>query len=290
MRVRVAVCLAVLAGVFGLSRADADAPCEKGYHDTMPEERATMIAVLEAARAAVPEPPTGWIRTLHDDSVSPVISVCLDLSPWTYSYGRSYTRVESAEERQRVIDAAGEQVRAAAVARQPQVDAYMARMTELSTEFGAAATSGDEARLQAVNAEMAAFQTEYQRFMSEDDSAKAYEAATAAQYLDLEMSVHVSVNHMRGSPNQGAQAIDVPGAASAHQWISDEAREVASALVLFGEWHPAPDGYGLESVAPSGAAPERPHTLSVQFHAHKDRIATLIEATDLNAIAALLVP
>lgn len=290
MTVRMAMCLLALGGVLGFSRADADAPCDKGYHDTTPEERATMTTVLESARAAVPDPPTGWVRTLHDDSVSPPTSVCLDFSPWTYSYGRSYTRVEGAEERERVIAAAGEQVRAAAAARQPQVDAFNARMTELSTRFSQAATSGDDAAIQAVNAEMQAFQEEYQRFMAEDDSLAVFEAATASQYLDLEMSIAVRVNPTHGSPGQGAQAFDVPGAASAHQWISDEERQVATALVLFGEWRPASSGYGLESVLPDSAAPEQPHAIAVQVDAHKDRIAALLEATDLDAIAALLEP
>lgn len=284
---RTALCLVVMGSFFGFSLAGADAPCEKGHHDFTPEELATMTAVLESARAAVPEPPGGWVRTLHDDSVSLPTGVCLDYFPWTYGYGRSYTRVEGAEERERAIQAAGEQVRAARAERQPQMDAYQARLTKLSTEYAEAATSGDDARFQAVTAEMAAFQAEYERFVSEDDSASAFQAATAAQYRDLEMSVHVLVNASHESPDQGAQALEVPGAASASQWVSDGERETATALVLFGEWRPSTSGSGLESVTPSGAAPEQAHAISVRFHAHKDRIASLIEATDLDAIAGL---
>jgi len=284
-----AVCLVVLGSVFGFSQAGADAPCEKGFRDTTPEERATMTAALESARAAVPEPPTGWVRTLHDDSVAPLTVICLDYFPWTYSYSRAYTRVEGAEGREQAIEVEREKAQATAAARQPQVDAYQVRMTELSTEYSAAASSGDDARVQAATAEMQAFQAEYQRFMSEDDSTKALEAAIAAQYLDIEMSVHVMVNPARESPEQGAQTIDVPGAASASQWVSGGEGENATTLVLFGQWQPSATGFGLESVTPSGAAPEQVHAISVRFHAHKDRIASLLEATDLDAIAALLV-
>ncbi len=192
MALRMVVWLVLLGSLLSFSRADADAPCGKGFHDITPKQRATMTSVLESARAAVPEPPTGWVRTLHDDSVSPPTGVCLDFFPWTYSYGRNYTRVEGAEERERAVAAAGEQVRAAAAARQPQVDAYRENMAELSRQYSEAATSGDDAKFHAAHQEMEAFQAEYLRFMDEDDSARIFEAATASQYLDLEMSIHVT--------------------------------------------------------------------------------------------------
>ena len=66
-----------------------------------------MTAALEAARAAVPAPAQGWINTLNDDSVSPPTSFCPDFYPWTYRYGRNYSRVEGAEERERAVAAAG---------------------------------------------------------------------------------------------------------------------------------------------------------------------------------------
>jgi hypothetical protein len=220
--------------------------------------------------------------------VSPPNSFCLDFYPWTYSYTRHYSRVEGAEERERAVAAAGEKLRAAAAARQPQVDAYMARMNELSTRYAEAVTSGDEARVQAANLEMEQFKVEYERFISEDDSAKVFEAATAKYYMDLEMSVGVTVNPTRESPQDGAQPLTVPGAASAYQWISDAERGDGGALLLFGEWQPSPSGYGLEAVTPDGAAPEKPHAISIRINAHKDRIPAMIEATDIEAVAALL--
>ena len=114
MSMRVTVILVVLGSVLGLSRGYADYACSEDYHQATPEELATMTAALEAARAAVPAPAQGWINTLNDDSVSPPTSFCPDFYPWTYRYGRNYSRVEGAEERERAVAAAGEVVRAAA--------------------------------------------------------------------------------------------------------------------------------------------------------------------------------
>jgi hypothetical protein len=247
-----------------------------------------MTETLEAARAAVPAPPSGWVRTLNDDSVSPPTSFCLDFYPWTYSYSRHYSRVEGAEERERVMAAAGADFKAAMAAKQPRLDALQAEATELSTQYAAAATGGDQARAQEIYLEIERIGAESARIMSEDDPMKAFEAATASQYVDLEMSVAVTVNATRESPNDGAQPFDVPGAASAYQWTSGDNEEHGSALVLFGEWRPSPDGYGLESVIPGDAAPEAPHTIVVRINAHKDRIPAMIEATDFAALAALL--
>jgi hypothetical protein len=137
--------LVLLCSVLALSRAYADYACSEDYHQATPEELATMTETLEAARAAVPAPPQGWVNTLNDDSVSPPTSFCPDFYPWTYRYGRHYSRVEGAEERERVMAAAGAEFKAAMDAKQPRLDALQAEMTELSTQYAAAATSGDEA-------------------------------------------------------------------------------------------------------------------------------------------------
>jgi hypothetical protein len=282
------MCLVLLGSVLGLSRGYADSPCNKGYHDTTPGELATMTAVLEAARAAVPAPPEGWINTLNDDSVSAPQSLCLDFHPWTYSYNRNYSRVEGAEERERVVAAAGADVRAAMQAKQPKLDALQAEMTELSTQYAAAATSGDQARAQEIYLELERIGAESERIMNEGDPVQAFAAATASQYVDLEMHVGITVNSGRESPEVGAQPFDVPGASSAYQWFSGDTGEQGHALVLFGEWRPSASGFGLESVIPAGAAPEQPHALSIRISAHKDRLPSMIGATDFDALAALL--
>jgi hypothetical protein len=257
-------------------------------HQATPEELATMTETLEAARAAVPAPPSGWVRTLNDDSVSPPTSFCLEFYPWTYSYSRHYSRVEGAEERERVVAAAGAEYKAAMAAKQPRLDALQAKGTELSTQYAAAATSGDLARAQEIYLEVERVGAESARVMNEDDPMKAFEAATASQYVDLEMSVGVTVNSSRESPNDGAQTFDIPGAAAAYQWTSGDNGDQGNALVLFGEWRPSPDGFGLESVTPADAAPEAPHAVAVRINAYKDRLPAMIKATNFEALAALL--
>lgn len=285
---RSTVILVVLGSVLGLSRGYADYACSEDYHEATPEELAVMTATLEAARAAVPAPPQGWVNTLNDDSVSPPTSLCPDFDPWSYRYSRHYSRVEGAEERERVMAAAGAEFRSAMDAKQPRLDALQAEANELSTQYAAAATSGDQAKAQEIYLEIERIGAESQRIMNEGDPMKAFEAATASQYVDLEMSVAVTVNSTRESPNDGAQTFAIPGAAAAYQWTSGDNGDQGNALVLFGEWLPSSDGYGLEAVKPDGAAPEQPQTIAVRLTAYKDRLPSLIEATDFDAIVALL--
>lgn len=288
MRYVTTVLLVLLGSVLGLRQACADGVCERGYHDLTPAESATMTSVLEAARAAVPAPPSGWINTLNDDSVSPPRSVCLDYSPWGYSYSRHYSHVEGAEEREQAVAEAGADLKAAMAEKQPRLDALMAEMNTLSTEFAEAAASGDSARVETIKAESERLNAEYEAVMNEGDPMAAFEAATTSQYQDLEMSVAVRVNPLTESPIDGAQAIEVSGASAAWEWTSGDDGQSGNALVLFGTWRPAASGYGLESVGIPGVAPEQPQAIAVTIIAHKARLPSMIAATDFAALADLL--
>lgn len=288
MRFAGTVFLVLLCSGFGSARSYADSECVKGYHDTTPEESATMTTILESARAAVPAPPEGWINTLNDDSVSPPRSVCLDYSPWVYSYSRHYSRVEGHEAREQAVAAAGADFQSAMAQKQPHLDALMAEMNALSTEFAEAATSGDDAKVEAVKAEMERLSAEYERLMNEGDPMAAFEAATASQYVDLEMNIAVTVNPYAESPVDGAQPLEVRGASSAWQWTSGDDGQQGTALVLFGAWQPASSGYGLEPVKDPQGAPEQPQAISVRINAYKDRLPSMIEATNFSAMGALL--
>lgn len=288
MRCETMLILVLLGGVNGLPQVFADYECVKGYHDITTEESATMIGVLEAARAAVPAPPNGWINTLNDDSVSPPRSVCLDFSPWTYSYSRHYSRVEGAEEREQAEAAAGQQIRAMMAERQPRLDALMAQSNELSAQYAAAATSGDQAKAESIQVEIDRVSAEFDRLMNEGDPAAVYESHTASHYADLEMNISVTINPMRESPMDGAQPLQASGAHSAYQWTSGDDGQHGTALVLFGAWRPGTSGHGLEPAGIPGATPEQPQAISARIQAHKDRLPAVIEATNFSAIAALL--
>ena len=287
MRFRALVVLVVLSVVMGASLANADSECVKGYHEVTPDELATMTRVLETARAAVPAPPEGWVNTLNDDSVKPPSGVCLDFSPWVYSYGRNYTRVEGHEEREGVIADAGADFKAAMAEKQPRLDALMAQMNETSAAYATAVTEGDSTKMQELQHEMERLSEEQQRIFNEGDPMAAYEAATASQYLDLEMNVSVSINPFRDSPPEGARTFQANGATSAWEWTEDE-REMGGALVLFGTWQDSPSGYGLDSVPVAGAPPYQAQAISVRIQAHRDRLHSMIDATDFAALAKLL--
>jgi len=285
---RIAMSLAVVWGILGARSAHADGECDKGYHETTPTEQAAMIAALDAASRAFPAAPAGWVNPLTDDRVSPPRSVCLDISPWTYAYTRYYNRVEGVEEVSNAAAAAGAQIQANMAAKQPQLDALMAKMQELAAQSGAAAGAGDFAKMAAISTEIERISTEYQRILDEGDPTAKLEAVTAYFYNDQEIAMTVAVNSNAESPSPNAESLNVPGAASAYWYVSDADTSKARAIVLFGEWQPSTAGLGLQPVARAGVSPEGVHTIGVTFVANAGRIPALIESTDFNAMAALL--
>src|SRR5262245_23534619 len=92
--------LCLLAISLAASSAFADGVCEKGFRDTTESERATMTRVLEAIKAALPQPPEGWVIGGYED-IDVVGNICMDAeaTPWAYDYTRIYNRVDDAEQR-----------------------------------------------------------------------------------------------------------------------------------------------------------------------------------------------
>ena len=130
------------------------------------------------------------------------------------------------------------------------------------------ATSGDSIRVEAIKAEMERLNAEIELVMNEEDPTAAFEAATASESVDLEMSIAVTVKPGVETPLDGAQPIEVSGASSAWQWTSGDDGQHGNALVLLGAWRPAASRYGLESVATPGEAPEQAQAISVKIIAH----------------------
>ncbi len=96
------VCAAALATVAPAARSDA--PCNKGYRDSTAAERATMTAVLQAAKKALPPAPTGWVIE-GDDEISITTNLCQDYeaAPWVYHFNRTYQRIDDQEARDKII-------------------------------------------------------------------------------------------------------------------------------------------------------------------------------------------
>ena len=154
--------------------AYADGKCVKGFRDTTPAERATMMAALEAAKKALPGAPASWVIQ-GDEQITAYREYCLDFiqNPWGYGIGRSYRRNDDAQargERDKVMADASASYTASVAGKQTRLDAIMARISKLGEEGAAAAQKGDTARALAINAEAEKAQAEYQKIADEGSS------------------------------------------------------------------------------------------------------------------------
>jgi hypothetical protein len=281
-----------MAAFLVASSAQGDGVCYRGYRETTADERATMTAVLEAVKGALPPAPEGWV-VLGDDALSITENICGDYAiiPWQYEFGRSYQRVDDQEARQQKLEAAGELMRADMAAKQPRLDAITARSQVLGAELGAAAEKGDYARADEINQEIFAGSEEYKRILDEGDATERMNALYAEMNQDLQMSVRASINPLTASPPaEGASAIDVPaGATSAFRWSTTSGDVQEDQLVIFfGEWRTTPEGF-LTTVRPEGSANlVEPRTIMVQVTAHAGRIAGIVDAINFEALASTL--
>ncbi len=274
------------------SASYGDSVCYRGNRDTTADERATMTASLEAVRGTLPPAPEGWILQ-GDETLSIIENICGDYAiiPWQYEFGRHYRRVDDMEERQKKMDAAGEIMRADMAAKQPRMDAMIARSQVLGAELAAAAEKSDHARVEEINQEMFAVSEESTRIMEEGDAKERMNALFAEASRDMEMSVRATINPMRASPREeGASDFALPaGATSAYRW-SDTSGDLQEdqVLIFFGEWRTTPEGL-LAPVRPDGSADMvKPHAIMVQVRAHRGRIAGIVGAINFEALAATL--
>ena len=157
----------LLAAVLGVSAVHADGECAKGFRDTTAVERQTMLGVMEAAKAALPGAPEGWIIGGYEE-LSPVGSICIDgeSTPWEYGFSRTFNRADDQAARDQALADAGAAVRAAQEARQPRIDALMAKMQTLGAELGPAAQKGDQARVEAIQRELDGLSKQFEAIAS----------------------------------------------------------------------------------------------------------------------------
>jgi hypothetical protein len=277
--------LPVLLGPFAAATAQTDAECMKGYRDTTDVERATMTAVLEAVRDALPDAPEGWV-ILGDDALSVPRSICLDSALWTYRHTRYYQRVDDQEEQEALMQASGETLKADMAAKQPRLDAIMARNIELSKAVGVAAQAGDYARVTEINAEIEAGSQEYQNILAEGGAQERVNAELEESARDRNMKVSAEIN-VGGVSIDGRESLAVPaGASAAYLWRPDDPDKPINALVLLGRWMPA--DFGLHMLHHEGVAPESAQAISVTVEVAASRLPSAIDATDFEALATLL--
>jgi hypothetical protein len=286
MTIRSAV---LLAATLGASNGYADGVCEKGMRDTTATERQTMMGVMEAAKAALPLAPEGWVIGGYEE-LSTVGSICMDAesTPWAYGFSRTFNRVDDAAAREQALAEAGAAARAARDARQPRMDALQVKMEAASKEFAAAAQSGDQARVATSQRAMDAISAEYEAFFAEAEDPQLLESIARTTMQDRTMSIGISVNPGGISDSDMQSVAPFAGAQSAYRW-TDTADSVSTAhvLLLFGAWRPR-EGGGVTSGRRGTASSSAAHAIAVRVEADPGRIDSLLATIDFGALAATL--
>ncbi len=288
---RVGATIGAFTALLVATTANGDGDCVKGYRDITEAERGTMNAVLETAKKAIPAPPAGWVLR-GDDSVSLATTICIDqeAGPWTYELMRYYQRVDDQEARNKILEKAATDLAAQMAAKQPRLDALMAKIQAQSQEAAAAAQSGDYTRIESINKEMQKTSEEYQKVVEEGGTTAKMNAAAAEASRDQEMSVVVRVNSGFEFPSPEAQRLPPPsGAQSAYRWSEKRGSvQEAHALVLLGQWQPSSEGGLQAKLSPNAAAPAA-QAISVRVVTDESRLSPTLDATDFNALASTLV-
>lgn len=285
-------CLAMVAcGVAILIAAPAargDGPCNKGYRDTTPAERATITAVLQAAKKALPPAPTGWV-IVGDDQISVATNLCRDYeeAPWNYHFNRYYQRVDDQEARNKIIADAAAAAAAAQKLKQPRLDAAMARIEKISARQVALVQKSDFAGAAAINEEMAKAQADYKKIIDEGDSEEQMNASLARASRDQAININVVVNSDQVVPDASATSFALPqGARAAFQWNTTSGHNTdGHALILLGQWQRIADG-SWKRVRHPEMAPTAAQVISITISADPDRLAATIASVDFNGLAA----
>jgi len=277
----------LLAAAIGASAAYADGVCVKGYRDTTAAERQTMLAVMEAAKAALPGAPTGWIIGGYEE-LSPVGTICKDgeNTPWAYSFSRTFNRTDDQAARDQALAEAGAKVRAAQAARQPRLDALMARSQALGAELGTAAQKGDQTRVDAINREFEKTSKQLEAIYAQTNDPALLESVAKATMQDRTMSIGIAVNP-GGISNAEMKKSQAPaGAHSAYRWTtSADGVSEGHALLLFGAWQPRAEG-GVESQRRGTHSSSAAHAVAVTVAADPARLDSLLTSIDFGEIAA----
>ena len=279
-------CAVALAALAPMSRGDG--PCNKGYRDSTAAERATMTAVLQAAKKALPPAPAGWL-IVGDDEISVTTNLCRDFedAPWNYHFGRSYQSVDDQEARNKIIADAAAAFQAALAKKQPRLDAAMAKANAIVKKQVALIEKGDLVGAQSLNDEVAKAQADYQKIMDEGDSQAQMDADLAKASRDLTMYIDVVVNSNQVVADSSARKIPPPaGGLAAFRWSTprDNVPE-DHALILVGPWRANPDGAWKRTLHP-GMAPTAAQVITISVTADPDRMAGVLGAIDVKSLAA----
>ena len=287
LSLRASVALALL--VYSTS-VSADGGCEKGYRDTTAAERSAVARVLDAAKAGLPSAPTGWVVTSDSVGEAPQ-NLCKDQEgvPWTYGVTRYFQRTDDQAEQNQKMQTAAKEMTTSLAAKQPRLDAIMAKMTPLSQEVAAAAQKSDWARVEELNKEIEKVSAEYKAVLEEGDANAKMEAVVAEASQDHEIIVALEVNSGFEWIDEGAASFPTPpGAKAAYRWSGTrgDAKE-DNVLVVLGNWKAPAEGH-VEGVFAPGTPVEVAQNMAVRVSAAAGRVADVVGSIDFNRLAATL--
>jgi len=289
MRASLALVSLAVSAVFSTitTPVGADSECFKGWRDITPAERAAMINVLETALKAMPPAPAGW-EVESEDTLYVDPKVCRDneSDPWRYDVSRSYRRIDDLDARNQALGDAGARMQADMKAKQPRMEAVMARIQDLSMAAVAAAEKGDYDKAEKINAEIEEASAEMERIMAEGGTLDRMDEATDAANVDTGIFIDVEVNTGHGLYGYGAEGTTVPpGAESAYRWTDMEGGNVnETRMILFGPWRT--DGEAFDPVFRTGAAPTAAQAISITVTADESRTASVVDSIDVAKVAA----
>lgn len=270
--------------------ARADAPCNKGFRTVAPAERATMTAVLQAVKKALPAAPAGWQQTTSDD-FSLAGDICRDgeTRPWNYDFNRGYKQVGDAEARQAKYNAAIARFAADQKAKQPRLDALRDKNMKLSDQRIVLLQKGDNAGAARLEPEIVKVQAEYQKIAESGNGEQILTAASKEMHRDFEMSISVQINPGVEGPEAGAQNLTLPvGAFAAYRWdTSDENADTGHALFLYGKWIRNAQGR-LMPVGRANVAATAANAMAVKVTADPNRLPSLLQAIDFQTLSTAL--
>jgi hypothetical protein len=271
-----------------VTAASADAPCNLGYRDTTPAERARITAALQEAKVALPAPPQGW-QLRGDEVFSIPESLCQDYEklPWDYGFARHYGRVDDYEAREKLMADASAAALAVQAKNQARLDALQAQMMAIMQQQMALNQKGDYDGAQKLQPQMEKTQADYDKLASE--GSEQLEAAGREYTRDLEMNIAVRFNADSERPGAGAVELPLPpGALAAVRWPGANSGVANdSALFLFGYWKSREPGTWLSGTR-AGVPNSAPHAISVYVEADPERLATLVQGIDFAKLAAIV--
>ncbi len=282
-----AVVACATAAMISSTAALGDAPCNRGFRDSTTAERATITAVLQAVKTAMPPAPTGWV-IVGDDQISVARSLCRDYegAPWGYDFNRHYQRVDDQEARNKIIADAAAAAAAAQAKKQPRLDAIQAKSEALLKRQIAFIEKGDMASATALNEQMAALQEQYKKILDEGDSNAQMMASMAEASRDQQMYISVDVNSNQAKPDNDATVMPPrAGARAAYRWsYTRDGVTEDHVLMLLGQWRPMADNVWKRVLHPE-MAPTAAQVMTIKVTADPGRMAGIINSIDVRTLA-----